>query len=758
MVKRQVAIVCILAFFLVGSGMPLVSQVNANFVEPPPEPGTVGTIYITPDGKIEPSNASVIRNGDIYTLTGNIGNFSIEVQRNNVVIDGAGFTLLRDSIWAPNTGIVLNGRINVTVQNLVINNFRTGIYLTNSRNSSVISNSLNSNQQDIQLNGSCSNIISGNNMESAHCGILISDGSLNNSILSNTITVEDEGGYGISLSSGNNTLRQNRIRSGNGLGFDINLERITGLSDYANDIDMSNTVDAKSVCYWVNQQDKTVPYGCGFVALINCANIKVENLNLTGNRHGLLFVSTNNTQITGNTIAHNSVGIAAYESTENSFANNTLSDNAYGIQVFSFGNKFTGNQLSNNGLDVNFESGFIKEFDYSNTANGKPICFWINQHNRTVPTYIGYVVLFNCSNITIENLDVTGRVQGIFLVATTNSTITNNVITNNDVGIYLLDSSNNTISRNELTGNQIALNATRSNQTVIFGNKFSSDEDGIYLKESSFSLIQNNYLINSRNAINLVSCWYSTITENRAENASTPLGMFDSGYNNVTKNHFESLMMFPINCYSSIGIGNNRFVQNNLVCGSDLWLGYVSEKAIYHSGAPFNWWDDGEKGNYWNDYLTRYPQATENGNTGTGTRGYLLNSVNIDHHPLLEPIEQPNLAEVANLHITLPPPTPIDLNEYPSPDATSTPSETPNTTATPQQTQQPPTNTPKPEGTPSPETSETPEPQNSNTSSLAEYLYLVTASVAVFSIATAAFMLKKRSSNENQPKTAGETI
>ena len=55
----------------------------------------IGTIYIRADGSIDPPTAPIQRDGDIYTLTGNINSDTdgIVIERNNMTLDGAGYTL-----------------------------------------------------------------------------------------------------------------------------------------------------------------------------------------------------------------------------------------------------------------------------------------------------------------------------------------------------------------------------------------------------------------------------------------------------------------------------------------------------------------------------------------------------------------------------------------------------------------------------------------------------------------------------------------
>jgi len=119
---------------------PLSVQINiadANFFPTPPPPPT--RIHITRDGNIEPSTVPIQRIGNVYTFTDNLHNFRIEVQRDNIVIDGAGFTIDRVQaytayavIYHNDTGITLSGRSNVTIKNININQFGVGIKMNQS--------------------------------------------------------------------------------------------------------------------------------------------------------------------------------------------------------------------------------------------------------------------------------------------------------------------------------------------------------------------------------------------------------------------------------------------------------------------------------------------------------------------------------------------------------------------------------------------------------------------------------------------------
>jgi hypothetical protein len=72
------------------AGTQFVSLGVANFLPPPPE---LPYVYIRADGTVEPQILPIQRVGETYTFTGNIANYTIEVQRDNIVIDGTGYTL-----------------------------------------------------------------------------------------------------------------------------------------------------------------------------------------------------------------------------------------------------------------------------------------------------------------------------------------------------------------------------------------------------------------------------------------------------------------------------------------------------------------------------------------------------------------------------------------------------------------------------------------------------------------------------------------
>ena len=130
---KKTALVLTLAFLL--STITIGSQV-ANLANAQ----TSTEITIKEDGNIEGTN-KIQRTKNVYTFTGNLSG-NIQVQKSNIVIDGAGFTLKANN----GTGIAISNEPtehphpsefdiwNVTVKNLRITNFHIGIKCDNGGN------------------------------------------------------------------------------------------------------------------------------------------------------------------------------------------------------------------------------------------------------------------------------------------------------------------------------------------------------------------------------------------------------------------------------------------------------------------------------------------------------------------------------------------------------------------------------------------------------------------------------------------------
>jgi hypothetical protein len=132
---NRLAILLILTLVLLVAGGLFGSLSSANFF---PDPGPdLPRIYIRNDGSVEPAAAPIERAGSLYKLTGNIVLYTIEIQCDNIVLDGAGYTIQGNGSRIKgyddgNNGVIIAGRKNVTLKGLNFEQDATGIRISSS--------------------------------------------------------------------------------------------------------------------------------------------------------------------------------------------------------------------------------------------------------------------------------------------------------------------------------------------------------------------------------------------------------------------------------------------------------------------------------------------------------------------------------------------------------------------------------------------------------------------------------------------------
>ena len=171
-----------------------------------------------------------------------------------------------------------------------------------------------------------------------------------------------------------------------------------------------------------------------------------------------------------------------------------------------------------------------------------------------------------------------------------------------------------------------------------------SGGSAIWLQGYNYTTVSNNIIINDGDGIRILNSTGNMISGNTiTNNPYTSLG-FDSSYNNSVISNFIS------NNYIGIGAGipsyNNTFSYNNVTGNS-----YGFYLAMYNStffrnnisnnvqvafyGSYTNSWDNGVSGgNFWSDYRSKYPNASQIGNSGIGNTPYVIDSNNKDNYPL----------------------------------------------------------------------------------------------------------------------------
>ena len=245
-----------------------------------------------------------------------------------------------------------------------------------------------------------------------------------------------------------------------------------------------------------------------------CNNTCSNNYHYGGTPSGICLSDSNNNLISNNNCSSNDCeGILLESSNNNSVCNNFCSNNDAGISLrFSNSN----NTISNNTF---INDGLLVQFSYhntveGNTVNNKPLIYLEDASDYKVED-AGQVILINCRNITVENLDLSNTCVGIELWETENSIIAANTVSDNHYGIYLRHSSNNTISGNNVSNNNNGIWLWYSSNNQISINNFIHNTKNVYSRDSTNiwnSTDEIPYTYNGRTYTNYLANYWDDYT------------------------------------------------------------------------------------------------------------------------------------------------------------------------------------------------------------------------------------------------------
>ena len=354
--------------------------------------------------------------------------------------------------------------------------------------------------------------------------------------------------------------------------------------------------------------------GMGNVVYVTADNVEVRNFTIQNGTFGLYLRTSDNSKIINNTLQDGSYGIRLYYSRNSEIVGNYIYGYTwFGVEIKASGNTtLRDNSMVENkhnfGVNGNSLFDFINDIDVSNTVNGKPIYYLINQHNTTIDAStfqeIGYLGLVNSTNIKVENLNVQNNIQGILFAFTIDSRINNVNAKNNWNGLYVAHSSN------------ISLSGNNANNNFDYGIKF--------FNSSRSTASGNNVNNNGWAGIGLFKSPNSTVDGNEANFNTYNLHLVYTNNSVIAGNN--ALAVKPNGYSIAVYYSHNNLIYHNTFATALLYVETRQGKPF----TPRNSWDNGLEGNYWSGYT-----GEDTDGNGIGDTPYVVGENNVDNYPLM---------------------------------------------------------------------------------------------------------------------------
>jgi len=340
--------------------------------------------------------------------------------------------------------------------------------------------------------------------------------------------------------------------------------------------------------------------------------IRIEKNTITYCRSGISCYGIDNSILRNNTCSYCDYECIKISSTKNSLIeNNTI---AFGIRAglelyIANNNSISGNQFFSCGLNpfTTYDDTYSQNKITNNLVNNKPLGYFENLTNEVFsePNY-GQLFFINCSNLVLQNQNLTSASLGLTLYRCKNTTIQNNVCNNNSYsGIFVRDSQKMIIYNNTCNFNKREPDSSvgRGIETFnisglfLINNTCLSNHCGIDLRYSHNAIIANNTCATSFYGFYLSDCINASIFANNFNNNLLGINLWDSEFCVIIYNLFSKNSKYGLRICDGDNntIHHNNFIQNNLV---------YSPSQAYDSGDNNLWYDNStNEGNYWSNWL-----------------------------------------------------------------------------------------------------------------------------------------------------------
>jgi len=409
----------------------------------------------------------------------------------------------------------------------------------------------------------------------------------NGKLINNTISFNQ--GDGIYLSDCFNIeVLENNVNNNTGHGITIKeCENITiG----------NSTINYNSAGIFIMDIPSGPPYVYGTSVNINILGNEMYN----NTSFSIFLYRVDDSQISNNLITHSMFGMCINQVNELQVRNNILlSCTGEGIAPHSGNNiNLTENLMTYcgiSGISDDYSELSTYSIDTSNKVNGKPVYYYLDSNNLDNADYSnpGQIILVNCNSSNISEISISDTANALTLLYCTNVNISDCNFSDNHFGINLDYSNNNVISRNIINSNRIAgISLSESNNNSIFRNDICNNNNDLEPSKLLGSPPSNKYRYGV--GANLYeNCDNNSVSENTLTYNNIGVYIFDSSYNTIVDNALEDNYEYGL-LIDELGLSESNLIYSNC------FISNLIENA--RDNGTNNQWDNGVKGNYWDDY------------------------------------------------------------------------------------------------------------------------------------------------------------
>ena len=351
----------------------------------------------------------------------------------------------------------------------------------------------------------------------------------------------------------------------------------------------------------------------------------VDNATLTENKYALSLLITSNVTIVNSTMAGYEYGMHIDRGDNTTLVNNTMAPTTRrAIRLTQSENlTMSGNTFTSDGIWIQ-EYGDVPSFYDSHTittdnlVNGKPLYYHKNCDGLDIDGIpIGQLILVNCTNVRVANVDITDTVYGIQMFYADGASITDSSISAREHAVEVMFSPDVTLSNVDIHDTGWGLYVGTSDGFSVSNSTFTStSEGGVSLGGSSNGTIEGNEFISSGVGLGLSLEQHDTLTIQDNTVNGEPL-LYHRNCNGLDIDSTPVGQLIVVNC-TDVRVAN--------VDASDTTLGIVMSHV---SGAVIsdNVVDRGTRGGI---SVTSSDDIMLNGNTITacGANGLYVSGVN----------------------------------------------------------------------------------------------------------------------------------